>query len=166
MSPTLQTHVQGAPLQRGDRAHLKRHGEGETGLVCTLVLGLTFLLLGPAAHVSSVPQRTIVLCVLMVFLGFSVGGITVPVETLMTKLVVCYYHGRGQSIQVSHFSDSLAAMSGFAVTYGASVGPVSRGVLLDALTFSAGALFKSMVPRKKVIANRSNLDPSNPKLFV
>ena len=56
------------------------------------------------------------------FLGFSVGGITVPVETLMTKLVVCYYHGRGPSIQVSHFSDSLAAMSGFAVTRGAIVG--------------------------------------------
>ena len=61
-----------------------------------------------------------------VFLGFSVGGITVPVETLMTKLVVCYYHGRGQSIQVSHFSDSFAEMSGFAVTRGAIVGPVSR----------------------------------------
>ena len=69
----------------------KRHGEGETGLVCTLVLGLTFLLLGPAPYVSSVPQRTIILCALMVFLGFSVGGITVLVETLMTKLVVCYY---------------------------------------------------------------------------
>ena len=69
----------------------KKHGGGKTGLVCTMVLGLTFLLLGPAPYVSSVPQQTIVLCVLMVFLGFSVGGVTVPVETLMMKLVVCYY---------------------------------------------------------------------------
>ena len=79
-----------------------------------------------------------------------------PVETLMTKLVVCHYHGRGQSIQVSHFSDSsqrcLAAI----------VGPVTRGVLVDALTFRAGAQFTSRVPHKKVIASRSNLDPSTP----
>ena len=40
----------------------------------------------------------------------------------MTKLVVCYYHGRGQSIHASHFSDSLEAMSGFVVTCGAIVG--------------------------------------------
>ena len=85
---------------------LKQHVEGETGLVGTLVLGLTFLLLGPAPYISSVPQRTIVLCVLMVFLGFSVGG---------TWCLWRRCHGRGQ-IQVSHFSDSLAAMSSFAVT--------------------------------------------------
>jgi len=68
------------------------HGEGETGLFCILVLGLTFLLLDLATSVSSVPQRTIVLCVLMVFLGFSVAGITVPVDALMTRLVVCAFH--------------------------------------------------------------------------
>ena len=118
----------------------ERRGEGETDLVCFLALGLTFLLLGPAPYVSSVPQRTIVWCILMVSLGFSVGGNTVPVEMLMTKLVVCYYHGHGQSIHVSHFSDSLAAMSGFAVTCGATVGTVLRGVLVDALTFSRGFL--------------------------
>ena len=67
------------------------------------------------------------------FLGFSVGGITVPVETLMTKLVVRCYHGRGQPTKASHFSDSLAALSCFAVTYGVIVGPVSRGVLVDEL---------------------------------
>ena len=138
MGPTLQTHVQGAPFNRDSSGvsvvfscstvaylvskavigHIsKKGGEVKTGLVCTLALGLTFLLLGSAPNVSSVPERTIVL-----FLEFSVGGITVPVETLMTKLVVCYYHGRGQSIQASHFSDSLAAMSGFAVTCGATVG--------------------------------------------
>ena len=75
-----------------------------------------------------------------VFLGFSVGGITVPVETLMTKLVVCYYHGRGQSIQVSHSSDSLAAMSGFAVTCGAIAGHVSRRVLVDINLKCGGAV--------------------------
>ena len=80
----------------------------------------------------------------------------------MTKLVVCYYHGRGQAVQMSHCSDSLAAMSGFAVTCGAIVGPVSRGVLVDALTFSTGTQFLSRVPYKKVIASRSNLDPSTP----
>ena len=49
----------------------------------------------------------------------------------MTKLVVCYYHSCGQSIEVFHFSDSLAAMSGFAVTCGAIVGPVLGGVFVD-----------------------------------
>jgi len=204
MGPTLQTHVQGSPFNLDSSgvsmvfscstvAYLvsnavigpisKRRGEGPTGLVCTVVLGLAFLLLGPAPYLSSVPQRTTVLCVLMVFLGFSVGGITVPVETLMTKLVVCYYHGRGQSIQVSHFSDTLAAMSGFTVTFGAILGPVLGGVLVDVLTFSAGATalgylvlgtglvgwifvreaqFISRVPYRKVIGSRSNLEPSAP----
>ena len=55
----------------------KEHGEGVTGLFCILVLGLTFLLLDLATSVSSVPQRTIVLCVLMVFLGLSVGLLSV-----------------------------------------------------------------------------------------
>ena len=72
----------------------KGHGEGVTGLFCIWVLGVTFLLLGPVTYVSSVPQRTIVLCVLMVSLRFCVGGITVPAEMLMTKRVVCAYHGQ------------------------------------------------------------------------
>jgi len=160
LGPTLQTHVEGAPFNLDSSgvsmvfscstvAYLvsnavigpiaRRHGEGPTGLVCTLVLGLMFLLLGPAPYVSFVPQRTVVLCVLMVFLGFSVGGITVPVETLMTRLVVWVHHGRERPIQVSHFSDSLAAISGFAVTFGAIVGPVIGGVLVDATTFRSGA---------------------------
>ena len=37
-------------------------------------------------------------------------------------------------------------MSGFAVTCGAIVGPVLRGVLVDALTLSAGAQFILRVP--------------------
>ena len=109
MGPALQTHVGGAPINVDTSGvsmvfscstvaylvsnavigHIsKGHGRG------TMVLGLTFLLLGPTTYVSSVPQR-IVLCVLIVVLGFSVSGITVPVETLMTKLAVCAYHGVG-----------------------------------------------------------------------
>ena len=40
----------------------KGHGDGVTGLLCTVVPGLTFLPLGLATDVSSVPQ-----CVLIVF---------------------------------------------------------------------------------------------------
>ena len=39
---------------------------------------------------------------------------------------------------MSHFSNSLAAISGFAVTFGAIVGPVTGGVLVDATSFRSG----------------------------
>ena len=42
-------------------------------------------------------------------------------------LVVSFHHGLDRPIQLSHFSDSLAAISGFPVTFGATVGPVTGG---------------------------------------
>ena len=53
-------------------------------------------------------------------------------------LVVWVHHGREQPLQMSHFSDSLAVISGFAVTFGATVGPVTGGVLEDATSFRSG----------------------------
>lgn len=156
LGPCLQSHVEGAPfllnssgvglvfscstvtylLSNAVIAPLaKRFGESTTGLGCTFLLGTMFLMLGPAAFLTFVPLRTDVLCVLMLFLGFSVGGITVPLETLMTKLVLMC--PREKPLEVSQFSDSLAAVSGFAATFGAIVGPVMGGVLVQSISFSA-----------------------------
>ena len=70
----------------------KGHGEGVTGLCASWYLVLTSQPPDRVTSVFSVPQRTSVLCVFMVFLCF--GGITVLVEALMTKFAVCAYHGQ------------------------------------------------------------------------
>ena len=94
MGPTLQTHVQGAPFNRDSlgasmvfsrscvaflvsnavTGHIsKRHGKGETGLVCTLVTWFDIPAAGPCAisFLRAAADHRFV-C-LDGFLGFSVG---------------------------------------------------------------------------------------------
>jgi MFS family permease len=100
----------------------RRVGEEVSVSVSTVLLGVLFLFLGPSPLLPFVPQNTGFFFLMLVLLGFAVGGIMVPGQALMAKAAAA--QDDGTVLPTERFSESLSALSNYAFTSGAVLGPL------------------------------------------
>jgi len=116
-----------APLARRVGAHVCVVG-GMVGL------GLVFLLIGPSPLLPFVPKTVWMFAVVMFLCGVAVALVSVPSEVLLTRAAAGI---RGGQIQVptQDFADNISAISTFAISLGAILGPLVAGALVQVMSF-------------------------------
>merc|ERR1712136_401150 len=97
-------------------------------------LGLVFLLIGPSPLLPFVPKTVWMFAVVMFLCGLAVALVSVPSEVLLTRAAAGI---RGGEIQVptQDFADNISAISTFAISLGAILGPLVAGALVQVMSF-------------------------------
>lgn len=140
----------------------RRVGEEVSVSVSTVLLGVLFLFLGPSTFLPFVPQNTVFFFFMLVLLGFAVGGIMVPGQALMAKAAAAM-RDDDTVLPTERFSESLSALSNYAFTSGAVLGPLFAivvknrfqvgctyvGVLAIVLGVLVGMAFRCCTSQKK-----------------
>lgn len=116
----------------------QRVGEKVCVAVSMIVLGVLFLFLGPSPLLPFVPQARGFFFLVLVLSGFAVGGIMVPGQALMAK-AAAGMRADGRRLPTEKFSESLSALSNFAFTSGAVLGPLFALVVKN--KFQAGCTY-------------------------
>lgn len=98
-------------------------GEEVTVAGSTVVLGVLFLALGSSPLMPFIPHATGFFFTVLVLLGFAVGGVVVPGQALMVK-AAAGIRGDNTAVPTENFSDALSALSNYAFTSGAVLGPL------------------------------------------
>ena len=101
----------------------RRVGEEVTVAGCTVVLGVLFLVLGPSPLLPFIPPTTGFFFPVLVLLGFAVGGVMVPGQALLVQAAAST-RGDNTTVPTENFSLWLSALSNYAFTSGAVLGPL------------------------------------------